>query len=77
MRSENISKIEAQTRWQNQNQLWYPCRRGVITPSKAYEVFTKMKKVTEGTGGYVNLLELNQKIPRLNFGKSKYTVTEI
>ena len=77
MRSENISKIEAQTRWQNQNRLWYPCRRGVITASKAHEVFTKMKKVIKGTGGSVNLWELNQKISRLNFRKSRYTITEI
>ena len=55
MRSEKISKTEAQTRWQNQNQLWYPCRRGVITASKAHEVFTKMKKVIKETGGYINL----------------------
>ena len=42
--SENISKIKAQTRAQNQDQLWYACRKGVITASKAHEVFTKMKK---------------------------------
>ena len=44
MTSERISKTEAQTRGQNQNQLWYACRKGVITASKAHEVFTKMKK---------------------------------
>ena len=53
MTSENISKIEAQTRGKNQNQLWYACRKGVITASKANEVFTKLKKVIKGTGGYV------------------------
>ena len=67
MTSENISKIEAQTRGQNQNQLWYASRKGVITASKAHEVFAKMKKVIKGTGRYVNLWVLNQKIPGLTF----------
>ena len=66
MTSENI-KIEAQTRGQNQNRLWYACRKGVITASKAHEVFTKMKKVIKWTGGYVNLWALNQKISGLTF----------
>ena len=52
MANENISKIEAQARGQNQNQLWYVCRKGIITASKVHEVFTKMKKVIKGTGGY-------------------------
>ena len=55
MASENISKIEAQTSGQNQNQFWYACRKGVITASKAHEFFTKLIKVIKGTGGYVNL----------------------
>ena len=37
MTSENISEIEAQTRGQDQNQLRYACRKGVITASKAHE----------------------------------------
>ena len=44
MTSENISKIEAQTMGQNQNQLWCACRKGVIIASNAHEVFTKIKK---------------------------------
>ena len=67
MTSKNISKIEAQTRGQNQNQLWYACKKGVITASKAHDVFTKMKKEIKGTGGYVNLWALNQKISGLTF----------
>ena len=50
MTSENISKIEAQKKEQNQNQLWYACRKGVITASKAHEVFSKMKKVIKEIG---------------------------
>ena len=45
MTSENISKTVAQTRGQNQSQLWHACRKGIITASKAHEVFTKMRKV--------------------------------
>ena len=59
MTSENISKIEAQRSGQNQNQLWYACRKDVITASKAHEFFTKLIKVIKGTGGYVNLWEPN------------------
>ena len=67
MTSKNISKIEAQTRGQNQNQLWYACKKGVIAASKAHDIFTKMKKEIKGTGGYVNLWALNQKISGLTF----------
>ena len=77
MTSKNISKIETQTRGQNQNQLWYACRKGIIIASKSNEVFTKMKKVIKGTGGYVNLWGLSKKISRFNFRKSKHTITEI
>ena len=55
MTSENISKIKTKTRGQNQNQLWYPCRKGVITALKGHGIFTKMKKVIKETGGYVDL----------------------
>ena len=64
---KHISKIEAQRRGKNQNQLWYSSRKGVITASKVHEVFTKMKMVIKGTGGYVNLWALNQKISGLTF----------
>ena len=37
MASENISKIEAQIRGQNQSQQWYACRKGVITASKVFK----------------------------------------
>ena len=64
MTSENISKVEAQIRGQNQSQQWCACRKGVITASK---VFTKMKNVIKGTGGYVNRWAQNQKISGLTF----------
>ena len=61
MTNKNISKIEAQARGQNQNQLWYVCRKSITTASKAHEVFTQMKKVIKGTGGYVNLWALTRR----------------
>ena len=45
MSKEKISKIELLKRRQNNNKLWYNCRKGVIAASKAHSVLTKMNKI--------------------------------
>ena len=62
MTSENISKIGAQTRGQNQNQLWYACRKGGITASKAHELWALNQKIS-------GLTYVNRHIPSLKYGR--------
>ena len=51
MTEDNNIEIEYHTRGQNTNELWFTCRKGVITGSKGHEVKTKMSKVKKGGGG--------------------------
>ena len=77
--SENIEEIEKITRGQSNNEAWYTFRKGVITGSKGHDVKTKMSKVSKGSGGYVNMWNIFQKlsgytytnpnIPALKYGR--------
>lgn len=65
--SKEIKEIEKSTHGQNTNTAWYSFRKGVITASKGHEVKTKMAKVSKGTGGYVNMWNLFQKLSGYTF----------
>ena len=57
-----IRQIGLCIRGQCCNELWYLCRKGVITASKAHEVITKMTKFRKGGGGVVNIWSLKEKV---------------
>ena len=59
---DNVTLIEELTRGQNDNLLWYECRKGVISASKGHEIKTKMDKVIAGRGGYIKMFGIYQKI---------------
>lgn len=62
-----VNKIEIATRGQNDNELWYSCRKGVITGSKGHDIKTKMKTFSKNNGTSVNLWQLFQKVSGLVF----------
>ena len=55
MTSENISKMEAQTRGRAKIIYGMHVEKVLYLLQKAPDVLTKMKKVIKGTDGYVNL----------------------
>ena len=65
--NRNVRKIEMVTRGQSDNALWFSFRKGVVTASKAHGVVTKMKKVKQGGGGYINMFQLNQNVSGLTY----------
>ena len=67
MNRDNINKIEKITRGQSDNHLWFSFRKGVVTASKSHDVLTKMKKLTKGGGGCVDLFTVNQSISGLTY----------
>ena len=67
MSKEKISKIELLTKRQNNNEIWYNYRKGVITASKGHFIVTKINKVLKSTGGCVSMWSLYQNISRLFF----------
>ena len=80
MSKDEISKIELLKRGKNSNKLWYNYKKGVIDPSEAHSVLTKMNKILKPTGGCVDIWSLCQNIsglfftnpdlPALNYGRT-------
>ena len=58
--SESIVKIENLTRGQSENEKWFQFRKGVITASKGNTIKTKMLKVKNPCGGYVDMHSINE-----------------
>ena len=63
---KKVLKIESLTRGQNNNKLWYNCRKGGITVSKAHSVLTKMNKNLKHSGGCVDIWSLCKNISGLS-----------
>ena len=53
---ENTETIEKVKMGQRENELWFECRKCLITASKANEVVTKMFKAEKGSSGTVSIL---------------------
>ena len=62
---EIINDIEIETRGQSQNSAGYEFRKGIITASKAHDVKTKMVKIKNEKGGFINMWSLIQRISGL------------
>jgi len=67
MTPANNKYIEKVTRGQSSNNLWFTCRKGVMSGSKGHDVKTKMKKIRNANIGYENLWQIFQKISGLTF----------
>ena len=67
MTHKNIEEVEQLTKGQNKNKYWYEYRKGVITASKSYDVWTKMNKLNKIDA---DMWELNQRISRMSFVNS-------
>ena len=73
---KKVLKVASLTIEQNNNKLWYNCRKGGITVSKAHSVLTKMNKNLKPSGGCVDIWSLCKNISGLSFSNPKYGRTK-
>ena len=54
-RKKKVTKIELLTRGQNDNKLWYNCRKEVVTALKGHSILTKKTQILKPTYGCVSI----------------------
>ena len=76
----HVAEIEAKTRGQSENPLWFSVRKHMITASKAHDVKTRMETLHKGCGKRIDFSSIfskisgekgiNSDLPALQYGRA-------